>query len=397
MGKDWDKALPPIEIFKECLRVLKPGAFAFFMCSPRQDLMSRMIVRLEDAGFNVGFSPMFWAYASGFPKSVNISKAIDKKLGCEREVVGKGTAGLGRNKPAHEGRFKDNYKITAPSSEPAKRFDGAFGGFQPKPSTEVILVAMKNLTEKTFVAQALKNGHGVTWLGDCKIPIDKGTESDKRITTGKNNVSRGKHKECTVNIAPDGNDGQMFNPSGRFAANLWVEDDVLDDGKTYISKYAPSKTPLKNSIFLGEKYGNDRMEQCNEFVGDSGSFSRYFSLDAWFANMVSKLPANVQKTFPYLIVPKPSQAEKNRGCGIVGGNIHSTVKPIKIPSLLITMASRPGDIILDPFVGSGTTCCAAKMLDRKYIGIDIKEEHCEIARARLEAIGTQLSLFEQKP
>ncbi len=77
------------EIGKECLRVLKPGAFMFMCMTPRQDSLARAIVGLEDAGFKVGFTSLYWTYATGFPKAQNISKAIDKKLGKERKVVGK--------------------------------------------------------------------------------------------------------------------------------------------------------------------------------------------------------------------------------------------------------------------------------------------------------------------
>ncbi|KKL13141.1 hypothetical protein LCGC14_2528720 [marine sediment metagenome] len=89
MGKDWDKALPDKKIWAECLRVLKPGSFAFVMSIPRADCLSRMIISLEDAGFRVDFSPIFWTYATGFPKAQNIGKAVDKRLGAEREVIGK--------------------------------------------------------------------------------------------------------------------------------------------------------------------------------------------------------------------------------------------------------------------------------------------------------------------
>ncbi|GAH93026.1 unnamed protein product, partial [marine sediment metagenome] len=135
---------------------------------------------------------------------------------------------------------------------------------------------------------------------------------------------------------------------------------------------------------------------------DSGSFSRYFDLDAW--------DKGARDTFPFLIVPKASKSEKNRGLeGLekkIGGgmqgtmdkslktgsgnernnlmkNIHPTCKPLKLMRYLITMITRQGDLILDPFVGSGTTCIACKQLDRRYIGIDISEEYCEIARKRL--------------
>ena len=81
MGKDWDKAVIPVGIWKECLRVLKPGAFAFVMCSPRQDCLGKMICNLSNAGFETGFTSLYWAYASGFPKAQNIGKAVDKRNG----------------------------------------------------------------------------------------------------------------------------------------------------------------------------------------------------------------------------------------------------------------------------------------------------------------------------
>ena len=87
MGKEWDKALPDKRIWKECLRVLKHGGFAYVMSAPRQDVLARMMIDLEDSGFNKDFTSMYWAYATGFPKAMNVGKAVDKKLGVEREVL----------------------------------------------------------------------------------------------------------------------------------------------------------------------------------------------------------------------------------------------------------------------------------------------------------------------
>ena len=80
MGKNWDKALPDIEIWKECLRVMKPGSSGFVMCIPRQDCLSRMIISLEDAGFNINFTSAYHCFASGFPKSMNIKKKMLKDI-----------------------------------------------------------------------------------------------------------------------------------------------------------------------------------------------------------------------------------------------------------------------------------------------------------------------------
>src|SRR6266849_9829897 len=86
MGKDWDKAVPSVEVWKECLRVLRPGSFAFVMSAPRQDVLSQMIVRITEAGFDTDFTSIYWTYASGFPKAMNIGKAVDKRNGVEFPV-----------------------------------------------------------------------------------------------------------------------------------------------------------------------------------------------------------------------------------------------------------------------------------------------------------------------
>ena len=88
MGKNWDKAVPSVELWEECLRVLKPGSFAFIMSAPRSDVQSEMIKRLEKAGFRVDFTPIYWTYATGFPKAGNIGKMIDKRLGKKGKVIG---------------------------------------------------------------------------------------------------------------------------------------------------------------------------------------------------------------------------------------------------------------------------------------------------------------------
>jgi len=89
MNKGWDKVLPDVEVWKECFRVLKPGSFISVMSSPRSDVLYRMIKDLEDSGFDMSFSPILWTYHTGFPKASDTSKMIDKRLGVDREVIGK--------------------------------------------------------------------------------------------------------------------------------------------------------------------------------------------------------------------------------------------------------------------------------------------------------------------
>ena len=188
MSKAWDKALVPTKVWKECLRVLKPGAFAFIMSSPRQDVLSRMIVNIEDAGFKSDFTSIYWTYASGFPKAMNIEKAVEKKLG--------------KNAPE------------------VKKVAGTYSGFNPKPAVEVVLVAMKPLSETGYTDQALANGHGVTHLDDCRIPFrsenDKessrfGTQTD--ITGGGYGTKRPSNGDVMATNV-------LSSDTGRFPANL---------------------------------------------------------------------------------------------------------------------------------------------------------------------------------
>jgi len=501
MGKNWDKALVDIHTWQECLRVLKPGAFAFIMCAPRQDVLSRQIINLEEAGFITGFTSLYFTYASGFPKAQNISKAIDKrecreqlikelgrkptkeefkeKWGSYRKITGykknighieRGDSNLDNQARKEYGnpfivdRSKEHIAtLTDPFTPRAKLLSGSYDGLQPKPAVEVILVVMKPLSEKTYVKQALQNGKGISWLDDCRIPYK-----------GNNDFNVGHHnKQLSENVKYKKSCfGSTFGygllnsniKKGRFPANLLVSDDVLNDGNKHSSKHTRLRERFKqyrqkSSIYMD----TNKMLNWKNIYYDSGSFSRYFDLDKWWRERskklskqpcficgyveehgnyidadgrtycdeclisgdyldvprlnIKQLPKSVQKTYPYLVVPKASKKEKNRGCerlekkfsdltrkdkNAIGcnnprnrsgrplKNYHPTVKPIKLMSYLITLGSRPKDIILDPFVGSGTTCIAAKMLNRKYIGIDSDKEYIEIAQCRLGAVETVL-------
>ena len=181
MGKDWDKAVPSVELWEECLRVLKPGSFAFIMSAPRSDVQSEMIKRLEKAGFRVDFTPIYWTYATGFPKAGNIGKMIDKRLCKKGKVIGKKECGyqVSISKTRKEQGYRPNetnatkeVDITTPESDEAIKMNGSYTGFNPKPAVEVVIVVMKPLSENSYLDQAMNNGKGVTWLDDCRIPFE---------------------------------------------------------------------------------------------------------------------------------------------------------------------------------------------------------------------------------
>ena len=405
MGKEWDKALPDKRIWKECLRVLKAGGFAYVMSAPRQDVLARMMIDLEDVGFKMDFTSMYWAYATGFPKAMNMSKAVDKKLGVKGNVIGQGTAGSGFNKVKGFGvnttkggeatKVWDEHEI---KSDKAKKLDGSYAGFQPKPAVEVIIVCMKPIEEKGYIDQALANGKGVSWFDDCRIPYD---ELPK-------NIARSNKKRNEDNVYGGGKGIPQIdlelNQNGRYPANLLVSDDSLNDNIEHSSgKIEPHhKINHQNEVY-GKYDGIEAEKQVT--YGDSGSFSRYFDIDKWWESQ-------------FIITPKASKSEKNKGLdefeekqksynygsirkskGRTGinetrKNHHPTVKPLKLMSYLITLGSREGDVVLDPFMGSGTTPLASKQMGRKYIGIEREEEYYKICCAR---VGDEPTVLEEKP
>ena len=430
MGKEWDKALVSVETWRECYRVLKNGKLAFIMSSPRQDVLSRMIVNLQDAGFRTNYTSIYWTFASGFPKAANVSKLIDKRgganlsgfaqiikqertkrgwstndlgayfpsktgglTGCvrnweagknlptieeynklieileldreqlrevEREIIGKGVCG---NPAAWYGgneSKKLEYDITKPATEAAKAMEGAYVGFQPKPAVEVILVVSKGKT--------------LTWLDSVRIPYQ--SEDDKTAGWHKEDYGFG-YREWSQRMGYDKvkkelERGEPPNEKGRFPANLIVSDDILNDGSVHKSGKFTSDHKARN---IRSVYGDYKGDIEYSYTGDSGSYSRYFSLDQWWA-----------KTFPFLIVPKPAKSEKGEF------NSHPTVKSQKLMSYLITMGSREGDLVLDPFCGSGTTLLAAHQLHRKYLGIELNPEYAQIIKKRMLEIQAQLKL-----
>jgi site-specific DNA-methyltransferase (adenine-specific) len=161
-----------VPIWEEALRVLKPGAFSFVMSAPRSDVQMVMVQTLQEAGFDVSFSPIYWTYATGFPKALNIGKAVDKRLNKKRKVTGKAKAGAAFHygEGVKSGGFGNTFDGTGtatteweetdtPASDEAKKLDGSYAGYQPKPAVEVVIVAMKPLGKKMgYVDQALDNG-----------------------------------------------------------------------------------------------------------------------------------------------------------------------------------------------------------------------------------------------
>ena len=210
MAKKWDYDVPSVEVWKEAMRVLKPGGHALIACGTRTQ--HRMVVNIEDAGFEIR-DVVSWIYGSGFPKSLNISKAIDKAAGAEREVVGM-KDNKGRVKAEGWGMSDDKAdNITAPATDAAKQWDG--WGTALKPSSEFFTLCRKPLSEKTIAANVLKWGTGGINIDACRVGTDE--------KLGRLNQSTSTFNAKNSSPLVDNSGGK-----GRFPANLilsWDEDE----------------------------------------------------------------------------------------------------------------------------------------------------------------------------
>ncbi len=396
MGKSWDRALPPRRAFKQIFRVLKPGALAFVMSSPRQDVLWRMLAMLEEIGFELRQSFISWIFKTGFPKAFDVSKGIDRKLGSDRKIIREGFTSSDEQGRTYGKGLNPNFQerqLTAPSSDLAKRWEGWKSQTGLKPALECILMVNKPRSEPTIVDNVLKHGVGAINVDACRIPYQN--EGDTRIGTTKIMHSK---KEYNYSSYQYGSEHQAFNLIGRFPANLLVSDGALDTGETTKSRKRKTINPTTATIF-GQ--GSGDQAHLTEY-DDEGSPFRFFDLDAWAEHRgfldVAK-PSKAERDMGLwnqpLIVPK-SKFNLNDGSkdmrfdGVIPTprrNIHPTCKPVKLMAYLISLGCPQDGIVVDPFLGSGTTCIAAKQLRRKWIGIEINPEYAELAEDRINIKG----------
>ncbi len=368
MGKKWDYSVPGVEVWAECLRVLRPGGhLASFAGASTQDLMCSNI---RVAGFEIrdtiaylydtskpfreligtlnaeqkkllamalgGEGLLAWIYGQGFPKGQNISPGIDREKGLEREVAGKGK-GAATNNTNSRGEYAPEYNITAPASPEAAQFDD--WNTSLKPAIEPITLARKPLSEKTIAKNVLKWGCGGLNIGGCRI----GTNDDRTRPNGVNFAGNKRSERIS-----------QSNPKGRYPANL-----ILDDSDEV------------RGLFPVTKSGDSTVIRNKERT--SNSFGKQY------ASTRSYRPANEGSAARFFYCAKASKAERGEH------NNHSTVKPLSLMTWLVKLITPPNGIVLDPFCGSGTTLLAAHNLGFECIGIDIDQddEYCEIAQSRI--------------
>ena len=414
MGKKWDYDVPSTEIWEQAMRVLKPGGYLLAFAGTRTQ--HRMAVRIEDAGFEIR-DMIAWVYGSGFPKSHNISKSLDKMAGAEREVVGtydprgtydgkeRSSKAINTNWRDQEGRNDaiDNSSkaITAPATDEAKQWEG--WGTALKPALEPITVARKPLEEKTVAKNVLKYGTGGINIDASRIPTNPDVD-DARL--GGNGSWKTDKASANVGNAPTKGNDISSSEQGRFPANL------IHDGSEEVTELFPQlkgKSSGRGALSSGGKiYGNGKgitgAESKGEAIGfgDEGSAARFF-----YVPKTSKKDRNngLENFTPKATASsefRPNHAEKadNGEDGNPYGrwtptqNNHPTVKPTDLMRYLVTMVTPKGGTTLDPFMGSGSTGRGAKLGGFNFIGIELDENYLEIAKARIDAISTEVTLEE---
>jgi site-specific DNA-methyltransferase (adenine-specific) len=343
MGKRWDYDVPSEEIWRECLRVLKPGGHLLAFAGTRTQ--HRMAVRIEDAGFEIR-DMIAWVYGSGFPKSLDVSKAIDKAAGAEREVVGKSRRHGGGTMAGSSFQVSPEVPdITAPATEAARQWSG--WGTALKPALEPITVGRKPLVG-TVAANVLEHGTGGLNVDGCRIAAGDGY-TENAVTQGVNTAQ--------TSYEPR-RERRTFEPSqsGRWPANL------IHDGSdevvglfpvTGASKAAPRGGTNPNPMDWGNGRADGNITKGHDDNG--GSAARFF------------------------YCTKASKADRGEGNG------HPTVKPTDLMRYLCRLVTPPGGLVLDPFTGSGSTGKAAILEGFRFLGIEREAEYVEIARARIAA------------
>jgi len=380
MGKKWDYDVPSVEVWAECLRVLKPGGHLLAFAGTRTQ--HRMAVRIEDAGFEIR-DMIAWVYGSGFPKSLDVSKAIDKAAGAERECIGRKKSARdcprreGWERPHHLDPDSNSKFITAPATDAAKQWQG--WGTALKPALEPITVARKPLGEKTVAANVLVHGTGAINVDGCRVGAETITYA-KGCGGGKNDINR----MMGGNLENDSEfRNKPWSQTGRWPANL------IHDGSDEVVGLFPvtgasKATPRNNAEFKSVAKGRDLPHVTYGHDDNGGSAARFFyCAKASKKDRDEGCEGEAKKASIGDDRPSGTSWERRGRIEAERKNNHPTVKPTDLMRYLCRLVTPPEGIVLDPFMGSGSTGKAAVLEGFQFIGIERDAEYLEIAKARI--------------
>jgi DNA modification methylase len=467
MGKEWDYDVPSVEIWREALRVLKPGGHLLAFSGTRT--YHRMVVNIEDAGFEIRDSIVCWLYFSGFPKSHNISKALDKRGGnndlaqevadklkqaresrgmtkseadelfcngstnyswmegrkdriilpnddvfqnivdewpelkpyqekvksANREIIAKSENGIaGGSGEFVSGNkntvgFKGSFDITSSATPEAKQWDG--WGTALKPAHEPVCVARKPLIG-TVVENVLEYGTGALNIDGCRIEYDP--ESYERNKKASEKAPK-EHEKAVWKDTGHKKRVDVFSPKGRWPSNV-IMDEVAG---AILDKQAPSVGNMMNANRKTTTTGGtgNAWTTSSKNEGDSngifdglGGGSRFF-----YCPKVSQAERNAglesledkEKYADFGLTNRIQDGvitnDRTNNAAYTSKNNHPTVKPISLMRYLAKLVTKEGGIVLDPFMGSGSTGIAACLEGFDFVGIEMDEEYLNIARHRI--------------
>lgn len=368
MGKAWDAFVPPPAVWDECLRVLKPGGHLLAFAGSRTlDLMG---LSIRFAGFEVRDS-VAWLYGSGFPKSLDVSKAIDKAAGAQREVVGETRRGAQAIASNAYGAWGDGITPTAPATDDAKRWQG--WGTALKPAFEPIVVARKPM-DGTVAQNVLAHGTGALNIDACRI-VDSG---------GGSNCLGGDFCQCGTN--------QRFGATKHFVRDIganigrWPSNVMLDE---HAARTLDRQEPDTARFF---------------YVAKTSTAERNAGLDKLAPQTIAAKSNGLARRCAICdaSVLDGCHCENRTFINPSSKNHHPTVKPLTLMRELVRLVTPPGGIVLDPFLGSGTTACAAILEGFDWLGCELTDEYLPIIAARVawarnEAVNQPEPLFDTTP
>lgn len=335
MGKGWDRSgiAYSVELWSECLRVLKPGGHLISFCATRT--VHRMTVGIEDGGFQIR-DQLVWCYESGFPKSLNVSKAIDKNLGVESQIIEeKPTQGIAGNGVFNGHSENATWKITKATSEEAKRFEG--WGTALKPAFEPAVLARKPV-EGTIANNFLLHGVGGLNIEKTRFPYGDpiwfGSGEDP--SSNWDRLQSSSKKGVVQYVGQNSIDLNEYKPSGRWPANI---------------------VRFKKAQRSEREEGLDHLEAKKGFEA------------------VHRKEGSAGVQNPRAGAGRTSETVKN---------FHPTVKPLELMRWLVRLVTPEEGVVLDPFLGSGTTAAAAMLEGFSCVGCELTEEYWPIIEGRVE-------------
>lgn len=376
MGKSWDSSgiAYNVDMWKEVFRVLKPGGHLLSFGGSRT--YHRMACAIEDAGFEIR-DQIMWVYGSGFPKSLDVAKALDKMAGVEFET--KPASGVGFMNSSDDGYNTTLNQLvqTGESTDEARKWKG--WGTALKPAHEPIVMARKPLSEKTVAKNVLEHGTGAINIDGSRIGNEVRTyggmsANQPEVGTFRDDNWVPKDIEVTV--------------TGRYPANFIHDgsDEVVelfpDTGKSTGGRIGKKDTSGVNIVPAGQYEAGD------PGFGDSGSAARYF-----YCAKTSKKDRN--EGLNGFEEKRPDErTETGMGTFVEKGvakqaNHHPTVKPTDLMRYLVRMVTPPNGTVLDPFTGSGSTGKAAILEGFYFVGVEQNPEYLKIAEARIKAAETK--------